>query len=283
MFRLYDARLREVTELRPARRGLLRVLALDNGSGRSADLGDARIWLLCDLIRRNAERHGWSVIVGQDATGASGPVAIDLAALSIAPPEFQVSAPSAAGGDVIDLGVGQAGRRRGPGHEAGELADGPASGRGDIRRLVLAAPVQLDIQDVSAASETALVANVVLADVTGRGLDPLAVRRAFLEHRYAEPLNLTWDLLAAADSEVRRWRELVARWANEPSKPICAEYWSRLAEALDDDLDTPAALTVLRDLAADSQVPAGSKFESFSAADRVLGLDLVSLVGQLPA
>jgi cysteinyl-tRNA synthetase len=37
---------------------------------------------------------------------------------------------------------------------------------------------------------------------------------------------------------------------------------------------------VLRKLARDPEIPAGSKFETFAAADRVLGLDLVSLVGR---
>ena len=61
---------------------------------------------------------------------------------------------------------------------------------------------------------------------------------------------------------------------------MCAEYWSRITTALDDDLDTPTALSALRELAKDSQIPAGSKFETFASADRVLGLDLVSLVGK---
>jgi cysteinyl-tRNA synthetase len=121
---------------------------------------------------------------------------------------------------------------------------------------------------------------VLLADVVARGLDPLAVRLAFLEHRYRQQMNLTWDTLAAADSTVRRWRELVADWATEPSKPMCAEYWTRITTALDEDLDTPAALRALRELARDSEIPPGSKFETFSAADRVLALDLVSLVGR---
>jgi len=121
---------------------------------------------------------------------------------------------------------------------------------------------------------------VLLSDVTGRGLDPLAVRLAFLDHRYRQQMNLTWETLTAADGKVRRWREQVADWANEPSKPMCADYWARITGALDDDLDTPAALRALRELARDSGIPAGSKFETFAAADRVLALDLVSLVGQ---
>jgi cysteinyl-tRNA synthetase len=121
---------------------------------------------------------------------------------------------------------------------------------------------------------------VLLSDVAGHGLDPLAARLAFLEHRYRQQMNLTWETLTAADGTVRRWREQVADWADEPSKPMCADYSSRLADALDDDLDTPAALRVLRELAKDPEIPAGSKFETFASADRVLGLDLVSLVGR---
>jgi hypothetical protein len=281
MFRLYDARLREVAEIRPARRGLLRVQALDSDAG-AAQLGDLRTWLLTDLIRRNGERHGWSVIVSQDVAGAGSPVADELAALSIAAPDFQSPTSSAPGG-VIDVGVGEANWHVGQHADAGELDGESASGLRDVRLLVLVAPVLFDGRDISALSEITPTANAVLADVTARGLDPLAVRRAFLGRRYSEALDLTWDLLAAAESDVRRWREMVARWANEPSKPICADYWSRFTGALDEDLDTSTALEVLRDLAADSEIPAGSKFESFAAADRVLGLDLVSLVGRLPA
>jgi cysteinyl-tRNA synthetase len=39
-------------------------------------------------------------------------------------------------------------------------------------------------------------------------------------------------------------------------------------------------LRALRELAKDPDIPSGSKFETFAAADRVLGLDLVSLVGR---
>ena len=54
---------------------------------------------------------------------------------------------------------------------------------------------------------------VLLADLTARGLDPLALRFAFLDHRYRQQLNLTWAVLEAADRTLRRWRERVAEWA----------------------------------------------------------------------
>ena len=124
---------------------------------------------------------------------------------------------------------------------------------------------------------------VLLRDVEARGLDPLALRLAFLEHRYRQQMNLTWDTLAAADDAVRRWRDRVAEWANSPSRPMCAQYVSEFTAALDDDLDTPAALRVLRRLEQDGEIPPGSKFETFAHLDQVLGLDLARDIGKAPA
>lgn len=125
--------------------------------------------------------------------------------------------------------------------------------------------------------------NVVLvADLADRGLDPLALRLAFLEHRYRQQMNLTWATLSAADRTLRRWRELVAEWACSPSKPMCAQVTAQIAAAFDDDLDTPAALRALRGLEQDPQIPPGSKFESFAHADQLLGLDLARDVGRAP-
>jgi cysteinyl-tRNA synthetase len=50
--------------------------------------------------------------------------------------------------------------------------------------------------------------------------------------------------------------------------------------ALDDDLDTPAALQVVRDVERDTTIPDGSKFEMFAWFDHVLGLDVVRDVGK---
>ncbi len=178
-------------------------------------------------------------------------------------------------GDVIDIHTGGIDLRF-PHHEDERAQSNSLTGHDVVRHWVHGEHVLFEGRKM--AKSTGNV--VLLSDVTARGLDPLAVRLAFLEHRYRQQMNLTWDTLTAADGTVRRWREQVADWADEPSRPICAEYWSRITGALDDDLDTPAALRALRELAKDLQIPAGSKFETFAAADRVLGLDLVSLVGR---
>jgi cysteinyl-tRNA synthetase len=123
--------------------------------------------------------------------------------------------------------------------------------------------------------------NVVLtADLAERGLDPLALRLAYLEHRYRQQLNLTWDTLTAADATLRRWRARVADWARSPSRPMCAEVTAEIAAAFDNDLDTPAALLALRRLEKDAEIPPGSKFESFAHVDQLLGLDLARDIGR---
>jgi hypothetical protein len=111
-------------------------------------------------------------------------------------------------------------------------------------------------------------------------LDPLALRLALLRRPYRADTELTRDDLEAADEALRRWRALVADYALSPSKPMCAQYTGDFLGALDDDLDTAAALRTLSALAADQVIPDGSKFEAFAYADRFLGLDLAREVGR---
>jgi len=410
VFTLYDTRLRAAVDVRLARPGELRMYACGPTVYRSAHVGNLRAFMLPDLIRRNAERHGLSVVVCQNITDvghladdddleagedkvlaqarAEGKTALavarfyedafraDSAALNILPPDFAPrasesidlmidmiaaliqaghayvvpggsvyfdarsvpdygalsgnrlndlkpgyrstgavdaekrfhadwalwksapperdltwAAPWGTGfpgwhtecsamslkflGDVIDIHTGGIDLRF-PHHEDERAQSGALAGHEVVQRWVHGEHVLFEGRKM--AKSTGNV--VLLSDLAGRGIDPLAARLAFLEHRYRQQMNLTWETLTAADGTVRRWRELVADWADEPSRPICADYWPRFTAALDDDLDTPAALRVLRELAKDSEIPAGSKFETFASADRILGLDLVSLVGR---
>jgi hypothetical protein len=112
------------------------------------------------------------------------------------------------------------------------------------------------------------------------GLDPLALRLALLQRPYRGEAALTREDLEAAGEVLAGWRGLVSHWALSPSKPMCAQYTGDFLGALDDDLDTPAALRILAALAADQGIPDGSKFETFAHLDRFLGLDLAREVGR---
>ncbi|HXW47407.1 MAG TPA: cysteine--tRNA ligase [Streptosporangiaceae bacterium] len=414
MFSLYDTKLRDVVEIVPARAGQLRMYTCGPTVYRFAHVGNLRSYLLSDLIRRNAERHGLSVIVCQNITDvghladdaeidpegedkilaqarAEGKTALEIArfyedafradcvTLNIAPPDYTPRASESIDlmleliGKLLESGHAYAaetgsvyfdarsfpdygaisGNRLDslrPGHRfEGEVDEhkrfhadwalwkGTPGGREltwetpwgtgfpgwhtecsamSLRYLGQAIDIHtggIDLrfphhEDERAQSNSLtgreVVAHwvhgehvlfegrkmakstgnvVLLADLEARGLDPLSARLAFLEHRYRQQMNLTWQTLEAADGTLRRWRDRVATWATEPSKPMRAEYSERISAALDQDLDTPAALRVLRELERDAQVPAGSKFETFAAFDRVLGLDLVREIGRVPA
>jgi cysteinyl-tRNA synthetase len=181
-------------------------------------------------------------------------------------------------GEVIDIHTGGIDLRF-PHHEDERAQSNSVTGHEVVRHWVHGEHVLFDDRKMAKSA-----GNVVLvADLAERGLDPLALRLAFLEHRYRQQLNLTWDTITAADATLRRWRARVADWAQSPSRPMCAEVTSEIAAAFDDDLNTPAALLALRRLEKDGEIPAGSKFESFAHADRLLGLDLVRDVGRQTA
>jgi cysteinyl-tRNA synthetase len=178
-------------------------------------------------------------------------------------------------GEVIDIHTGGIDLRF-PHHEYERAQSNSVTGHDVVRHWVHGE--HLLFEGVVMAKSAGNV--VLLAEVAERGLDPLAVRLALLEHRYRQQMNLTWDTLAAADRTLHRWRERVAQWANSPSKPICARYATDIAAAFDNDLDTAAALRALRGLEKDGEIPPGSKFETFADADRLLGLDLARDVGR---
>jgi cysteinyl-tRNA synthetase len=243
--RLYDLRLGQVTDVEPARRRLLRLSVAAPAPGDRADLGDLRTFVTGDLIRRNAERRKLVIQAGQDAGGAA-----DAAILGQRPPEETHL------DGVADVQVG--------GPDPGDRA----------RHWTAAGPVRFeDDGDGDGLS-------VHLDDLTGRGLDPLALRLAFLEQPYRDELRLTWPALAAADQALRAWRALVAEWATHPSRPLSAPHAAEVTAAFDSDLFAPGALVTLRALAASPQVPPGAKFETFAHLDALLGLDLAREIGR---
>ncbi len=281
MFRIYDTRTGQVEDIGPGPGSVLRLYARGPGHGRPAHVGELRSLLVADLIRRNAEhRHGLTAVVclvmpraGNDEAPAGGDaLATEATALNIKPAEQTLLAPEPAG----------------PGADAESAVEiivearlEPAAGQAAVRHMVGVGPVTFSGHDAGgpAPHEAPTVHPSGLAD---RGLDPLAVRLALMSRRHADRADLSWDVLSEADQALRRWRELVAEWAESPSMPMCAEVTAQVAAAFDGDLDTPAALQALRGLENDPQIPPGSKFESFLNADQLLALDLPREIGRLP-
>ena len=292
MLRLYDTSLRQAEVIRPAHPRELRVLAVAPSSPGEPQPRQWRDWLQPDLIRRCAQRRSLvpticeiTSPVARPAAG-TGPVPDHSAArgaLNIHPP-----ARIAAAGEPVERTVEFVEPRRAD-SRADSRAGGPppfdvGTGAPDwLAGARLAGGALVGHVLAPAGAVAAGNGPQRLADVTGRGLDPLALRLVFLSRRYRDDVDLSWDALHLADKTLRRWRESVAEWAMSPSLTMAQGYADAATSAFEDDLDTPAALRQLDALAADGGLPEGAKFETFAALDRLFGLDLARDIGRVSA
>ncbi len=269
MFYLRDTRTGRLEPVAPAGHNQLRVSICSHAA--RPHLGDLRSHVLCDLIRRAAELGGLHVNVWQDVTRAGhltdGP---DLAALNVQPAAHPSSESQPASIDVHVDGPGQCVRH----HHDERAPSHPAVGPDVVTSWVSSGQVLFEGEDPSASNAPSL------SDLALRGLDSLALRLAFLEEHYRQQIELRWSDIETADKDLRRWREQVARWANEPSAPMSRRHVRSVLSAFADDLATPTAVRELRDMEMDTSVAPGAKFETFAYLDRLLGLDLVRDVGK---
>jgi hypothetical protein len=297
VLRLYDVKAGQPEPVTGAGRGELRILVNGPAVGRYPHLGDLRSYLVPDLIRRWAERRGLRVFTcefsGTAGEGTLDALRADRAALNIHPPDRSVGSPEPAAGAADATGSAAAGSAP-PGQPAFDIATGdgdrsPAPPGIAGYRAAPTGPVTFEGRDIGGLADAAGGGDhdedgpdciVWLSDVTGLGLDPLALRLAFLKQRYREQADLSWDALMAADRALSRWRERVAAWATEPSAPLMRSYADAVTGAFEDDLDTPTALRHLQALEADNAAPPGAKFETFAYLDLLFGLDLAREIGR---
>jgi hypothetical protein len=263
MVRLLDARAGSYAEVKTARRGLLRVCAHVPGAAGETDITWLRVLLVADLLARTAELGDLQVltVLAFDGQASAQVAAFERAAdaLGIHPPAGRASVPEShtSPGGPIDVHLDSQG--------AGDDGGRP----GLVARVGATWLPRADDHGAAAGGD-------VLA---GHGSDPLAARLALMSVAYYQPADLTEGALAGARETIAHWRSRVAEWAESPSRPIP----ERIADAIRGtfgDLDTVAAIALLRDLATDDGVPAGARFETFVYADRVLGLDLPRDIGR---
>ncbi len=111
-----------------------------------------------------------------------------------------------------------------------------------------------------------------ITELVERGFDPLAFRYLMLQAKYRTKLNFSTEGMAGADHALTQLRERVAEWAPAPDGPD-ADFEHRFRDALEDDLDLPAAMALVSRLAR-SDIAPGAKARLLIDWDRVLGLGL---------
>ena len=178
-------------------------------------------------------------------------------------------------GSAIDIHTGGIDLRF-PHHEDERAQSNSSAGREVVGHWVHAEHLLFENRKMSKSA-----GNVVLVqDVIDRGLDPLALRLAFLQHRYRSQMNLTWDVISSANDQLSRWRTRINEWSESESEPMDQTYLDCFTELFFDDLNTPQAINELRNLERDPSISSGSKFETFVHLDSLLGLDLARDIGK---
>lgn len=123
-----------------------------------------------------------------------------------------------------------------------------------------------------------------LSDLTRRGIHPLSFRYFTLQAHYRTPLNFSWDALAAAQTGLYRLWEGAAELCQlavpeEPTEEVAA-FQTAFHEAINRDLDTSVALSVLHSVVG-SKLSPGEKLALIGDFERVLALDLIPMARTL--
>lgn len=113
---------------------------------------------------------------------------------------------------------------------------------------------------------------IYLSDVIARGYHPLSLRYLFLGAHYRTSANFSWEALEASQSAYLRLRASVQK--SPTGGLINAECRLQILERLNDDLDTPGALSIIWEMMRDDSVDPSDMRATIEDADRVFGLNL---------
>ena len=119
-----------------------------------------------------------------------------------------------------------------------------------------------------------------IADLNKRGYSALAFRFVLLKSDYKKSFNFTWDSMHNAQNEYVKILRQMAEMEGCVGGSVNEEFLQKFKEALDNDLNTSLAITVLHELLA-SKIPSADKVVTIAEFDKVLGLDLLNARYQL--
>ncbi|MDD5173049.1 MAG: cysteine--tRNA ligase [Patescibacteria group bacterium] len=113
---------------------------------------------------------------------------------------------------------------------------------------------------------------ITLSTLANKGFNPLAYRYFCLTAHYRSPLNFNWENLLASQNALNNLYQNVAGYPR-PTK-INKETKQKFTSAINDDLDTPQALSVVWETIK-SDLSNGEKMATLIDFDKILGLDLI--------
>lgn len=179
-------------------------------------------------------------------------------------------------GETFDIHVGGEDLRST--HHPNEIAQSEgATGKTFVKYWVHGAFVLIDGERMSTSKGN----NYKVEDIIDHGYDPLALRYLYLGTHYKKQLNFTWDALSGSQVALNKLRETVSGLRSSSERNVLSnekmqkveDYRKRFNDALEDDINTPQALSVLWE-AIKSNIPSQDKYDLILSFDEVLGLNL---------
>lgn len=113
---------------------------------------------------------------------------------------------------------------------------------------------------------------ITLQTLKDKNLSPLAYRYLLLQTHYRKQLNFSWGAVEAAQNGLSHLTNIIKTWGRP--KGNCELYEKKFLEAINNDLDTPAALAIMWDLIKDPIYPPETKKTTILKFDKILGLGL---------
>lgn len=120
-----------------------------------------------------------------------------------------------------------------------------------------------------------------LEDIEEKGFDPEALRYFYLTGHYRKTLNFTWEALESAQNSLANLREIMVDLQDKTTGRTelsqdklqkIEEYRESFASSVANDLNLPAALSVVWEVAK-SNLPPGDKLDLIYLFDEILGLN----------
>lgn len=115
-------------------------------------------------------------------------------------------------------------------------------------------------------------------DIESRGINPLAFRYLVLTSHYRSKLNFSWKSLAAAENALDNLYELIGETDKKESTAAADEkvaiYEKGFTSAINDDLNTPKALSLVWQVVKNNTLSSKSRKRLLFKFDRILGLEL---------
>jgi len=115
-----------------------------------------------------------------------------------------------------------------------------------------------------------------LNDLVQKGFDPLAFRYLCLGAHYRSKLNFTFESLKSAQNALENLYEKVNEFKESKIKKSknLEKYKKKFLSAINDDLNTPKALSFVWELVSDQNLKNYEKYQLLLDFDKVLGLNL---------